>query len=173
MEARAIGALCGVVIGLILSLILLVVCNKNRKIRTEYDERQKAVRGQAYAWGFFSAIAYFAVMSIASIMDVTMYVSDTVLFFGGIFFCVTVMAVYSIWKDAYWGLNNNRKSYAIVFIAAFVINLLVAIINIVSGEMVVDGVIQGSCVNLLCAVMFVVIGMTLLIKKAVKKEEED
>jgi hypothetical protein len=53
-----------------------------------------------------------------------------------------------------------------------VFNLLSAFMAWRSGELIVDGKFQSPAVNLLCGLMFAVIGIVGLVKKASDREEE-
>ena len=55
-----------------------------------------------------------------------------------------------------------------------IINLLSGIMAIVSGTLVEDGVLMAPFANLLCAFMFIVIGVEIAIKDHIdNKDEED
>lgn len=173
MSARGIGAIIGFVIGLVLCVGIFRICNNNNKLKSEYDERQEVIRGRAYKYGFYAAIFYLVFLTIWPLTEISLNVSDAVLGFCGIILSVCVMAIYSIWNDAYWGINNNRTRYLIIFVVATVINLLVGIRSVVSGDIIEDGIVQAPCINLLCGLMFLVVTATLLIKKFADKAEED
>ena len=55
----------------------------------------------------------------------------------------------------------------------FAINLLTAFMVWRNGEMVVDGKLQEPFVNLLCGLMFGIIGIVALIRRAVPEREEE
>ena len=44
--AMAAGIPVGIAVGIILVVIILRYINRNKKITTEYDERQKQIRGE-------------------------------------------------------------------------------------------------------------------------------
>ena len=172
MSARGLGAITGAIIGLILCIVIFKICNKNNKVKSEYDERQEAIRGRGFKYGFYTALAYFAILTLLPITELNMKVDNSVLGFCGILISVLVLAVYTIWNDAYWGINNNRMRYLIVFALATVINIAVGIGACVTGNMIQDGVVQAPAINLLCGVLFLVIAITLVIKMVAKREEE-
>ena len=173
MSEKGIGAVVGLILGLLICVIIFKVCNRNSKLKCEYDERQEMARGRAYKYGFYTAIVYLGFMAIWPLFEIKLIVDNTVLSFIGVLVSICVMAVYAIWHDAYWGLNNNKNRYILVFILATVINLANGIISILSGHMVEDGVVQAPCINLLCGLMFLIIAVTLLIKDKFKKDEEE
>ena len=83
-----------------------------------------------------------------------------------------MQASYCIWKGAYIGQNTNLPRYIIIMAAASVINLAGAFMAWKSGELLVDGKFQSPAINLLCGLMFAVLGIVGLAKKASDREEE-
>ncbi len=52
------GTITGVILGLIIAAILLRFAKKDKKGKFTYDERQKAARGEAYKYAFFTLVVY-------------------------------------------------------------------------------------------------------------------
>ena len=171
MNAESIGVVCGIIIGLIICLVIFRVCNKDKRLKSEYDERQLVIRGKAYKAGFYTAIVYLAILTVFFMTDFEIPFVISVLAFFGVALSVTVVAVYSIWNEAYWGLNNQRDRYAIVFVLCAIINLGAGISAIVQGTVFLGT--QGPIINLLCGIMLLIIGGTLILKKFIKPEETD
>ena len=63
--ARAYGIVFGVIIGTLISVVLLMSINRNRSLRTEYDEMQKKARGEAYMYGFFTVLVLEVLLGLA------------------------------------------------------------------------------------------------------------
>ena len=53
---KSAGVTFGIIIGLILAIALILISNNNRKIKSEYDERQLRVRGDAYRYAFYTVL---------------------------------------------------------------------------------------------------------------------
>ena len=147
-EARMFGVATGVAVGLVLALIIVRTVNRDRKLRTEYDEMQKLARGQAYKYAFYAVMIYEALVCWLS-MGIELPAEQSVIHFFGIFVGITVQACYCIWKDAYIGLNTNLKRYIILV-----------------------GKFQLQTINLLCGLMFAAIGAVGLAKKLADREED-
>jgi len=173
MSAKGIGAITGFVIGLLLCVVIFMVCNKNGKMKSEYDERQNVIRGKGYKYGFYTAMFYFAFMAIWPLTEIELPLSITVEAFVGIVLSVLVMSVYSIWNDAYWAINNNVERYTIMFIVITIFNLFVGGMSIAKGHMFKDGKLQDPFINLLCGIMFLIIAVVLIVKKYTKKEDAE
>ena len=72
----------------------------------------------------------------------------------------------------YWGLNNNRRRYLVVFAVLFLINA-VPVVNAVSeGTMFKDGKLSTASINLMVAILILVIGAVLLIKQLADRKAE-
>ena len=61
---KAAGLAVGILVGLIIAAVLIVIANKNRKFKTEYDERQLKVRGDAYRYAFYTVVIWEAILFI-------------------------------------------------------------------------------------------------------------
>ena len=157
---KSAGLTVGILIGLILAFALILISNNNRKVRTEYDERQIRVRGDAYRYAFYSVIICEVILLILAFGEFTLPVPEYVLHFGGILIGVLVLCTYCIWKDAYWGLNNNRRRYGIILVVAGLLNAI-PLFGALSHKTTLD----FPYVNLLTCIMLLVVGAELLLKQ--------
>ena len=169
--ARMMGVVIGIMVGLVIALVLIRSINKNKKLVTEYDEMQKQIRGVGYKYAFYTVVIYEAVMCVLT-MGMEVPAEQFVIHYAGIFLGITVHASYCILNDAYVGLNTNIRKFIMVMIVVSVINLAVAFMAWRSGELVVDGRLQAPAVNLMCGLMFAVLGVVGLVKKLTDKEDE-
>ena len=170
MSTEFIGVLSGIVLGLILCIIIFRVCNKDNRLKSEYDERQLIARGKAYKAGFYTVVGYLACLTLFFMSEIAIPFTTPVLAFFGIALGVSVVAGYSIWKGAYWGLNNNRTRYAVVFVICAIINLGAGITAIVNGYALLG--FQGPIINLICGIMLLVIGIASLVKNLINPEKD-
>ena len=167
---RSVGVASGIIVGLIICIFLIKYMNRDKKLKTEYDERQEAVRGKGYTFGFWGCMAGAALVMIldcGGFEIANRFVMDFFIIFVGLIVQVT----YCIWNDGYYGINTNRKRFYIISIIAALCNLLSVIGNIKGGSFIADGVLQDSGVNFLIVVLFIVIGVELIIKERIDHEE--
>ena len=164
---KSAGITIGILIGLILAVALILIANNNRKFKTEYDERQLRVRGDAYRYAFYSVIICEVILLILAIGEFTLPIPEYVLHFGGILIGCLVLSGYCIWKDAYWGLNNNRKRYGIILVVAGLLNALPLYMALSTGS-----VSDFPYVNLLTCIMLLVVGVELLLKHFLDRRAE-
>ena len=64
---KSTGVAVGLMVGLMIAVIIFKVANTNHKAKTEYDERQKEIRGKAYMYAFYTVVALECVMMIVDI----------------------------------------------------------------------------------------------------------
>ncbi len=161
---RSAGFAVGLMIGLVLIVILFKLINKDHKLKTEYDERQKIIRGKAYMYSFYAIIAYEVVMILFDLAEVSFPLQGSILHFGAILFGCMVLACYSIWTGAYWGLNNDRKKYAVIFVILGIFNLVPVWAAYKSGELIQNGRLGTPFINLMVVIMMFVLGAEMIVK---------
>ena len=172
MSARNLGILVGIIVGIILTFVILKAINKDGKSKTKYDERQQRARGEAYKYGFFTVLIANALMMCFSVFFDNFKVLGDSMFFIPILAGVIVQVTYSIFNDAYVGLNTNMTRFAIFMFAISVLNFGLGIRAYVAKELLIDGVLQAPFLNVLCGALFVIIAVELLIKHIVDAREE-
>ncbi|MBO6002945.1 MAG: hypothetical protein J6P53_05560 [Mailhella sp.] len=167
------------IISTIISIFFIVLfswaifkrANKDHKAKTQYDERQNAIRGRGYMIGFWTVLGFLTVLYILETTGITLPVAPFSLGFIGVILGATVMAVYNIWNGAYWGMNNNQKQYAIIY-GVFLLFNLIPIIGIWKSEGFLS-VIQGSSlVNIGVEVMLLALGAAFLFRHLKDKNDE-
>lgn len=171
-EGRMTGVMVGIIIGLIIVVIVLRSINRDKSLKTDYDEMQKLIRGTGYKYGFYAIVIYEAVLLVLS-MWTELPAKSSVVHFTAIFIGIMVQVCYCIWNDAYIGLNTNVKRYVIIMAVVSVINLGTAILAWKSGEMVLEGKLQEPFINFLCGMMFAVIGAVAVVKYLVDLKGEN
>ena len=170
-SARMIGVMIGIMVGLIVAAFVFRYVHRNKKLYTEYDEMQKQIRGEGYKYAFYTVLILEAVMLVLT-MGMELPAEQYVIHFFVIFVGITVQASYCIWKGAYVGQNTNLPRYIILMAVVSVFNLFSAFMAWRSGELWADGKFQAPAVNLLCGLMFAVLGIVGLVKKVSDREEE-
>ncbi|MBR2760739.1 MAG: hypothetical protein IKD66_06160 [Solobacterium sp.] len=168
---KAFALIMGLLTGVMITLALLRYVNKNRRLRTEYDEMQKIARGEAYMYGFYTLIAAEAILGIAKCFG-PLPMDPTAEHFLVILIGVTVQAGYSILHDAYIGLNTETTRFKVMMIAIGLFNLFIAILAWAQGRMIKNGILQAPFVNFMVFVMCVILAVIGLVKKSRGKMED-
>lgn len=161
---RSAGVAAGIIVGLVIAVIIFKVLNTDHKSRTEYDERQKEVRGRGYMFGFYTIIVYECVMMLLEMSGIALHIENYVLHFAGIIIGGIVLCCYCIWNDGYWGLNNNPRKYCIVFIITAALNALPVIGAVKGGNFKEDGKLATPFLNIMVLIMLAIIGLVFLVK---------
>ena len=164
----SIGLAVGIIVGLIICVLLAKFGNKDGAVKSKYDERQEAVRGKAYRYAFYSVMIYEALMLVLEIGQITLPLPSYILHFAGIIVGCIVLAGYCIWKDVYWGLNNNRKRYAVIFLICAALNAI-PVVPMITGKTSLD----SGWLNVIVLIMMAVIGIELIIKEIMDRREAE
>ena len=83
-----------------------------------------------------------------------------------------VLACYTIWHDAYWGLNNDRRKYYYTLGVTVFLNAIPVVMTAVNGELIENGKLSPAFVNLLVLVMLAVIGIVMLVRDRMDRNAE-
>ena len=167
------GIAAGIIFGLIICWIIFKFANSNHKAKTDYDERQKEIRGNGYQAAFYTLTVYEAVMVVLSFGDFQLPVEPYIIHAAGIFLSCTVLACYCVWKGAYWGLNNNRTRYYIFFVLMIVFNAIPVIGSISRGGMYENGKLSFPFVNLMAVIMLAAIGIVMLLRNSLDQNSKE
>ena len=136
------GVAVGIFVGLIVALFLIKLANSNRKVKSEYDERQLRVRGDAYRYAFYTVVIWEAVLIVLAYGDFHLPVPDLALHFAGIV-------------------------AGVILVVAGLFNAIPVI-----GSLSDTGGSDFPYVNLLCCIMLVVVGAELLLKQMADRRAE-
>ncbi len=173
---RSIGMATGICFGLLVAVILIKLLNKDKKVKAEYDERQRQIRGRSYMFAFYSTVITEALMMLLSMGGFlkTLPVEEYVFHGASMFVGLMVLCIHSVWNGAYWGLNNNIKKYYITFIVLFIFNLM-PFIGLIRGGLIIENgyIVNFPFLNCLVLIMYVVLGITLFARKRIDDENSD
>lgn len=167
----------GIIVGLIIAVILLKVCNKNGKLKSDYDERQQIMIGKSYKCAMITAWILMAIYMIIDIGGNAIPMDNAMVIFTILFASIMVHTSYTVWTDAYFGSNNDYKKYAVLSVVVTAINIAATVAYIKDGQLIVDGVLTVRGINAECALMFLILGVEFAIKSIIDKskasEEDD
>ncbi len=163
----------GIIIGLIICVVIFKLANTDKRVMTKYDERQEAIRGKAYTYAFYTGIILEAINMSLEVGKIKLPLADYLVDFFIIMASMTVLGVYCVWKGAYWGLNNNRKSYIRVLIAAVILNIIPVISVIVKGNLALEGSDSLPMLNIMVLIMLAIVAVAALIKKSLDSREDE
>ncbi len=172
---KSAGFAVGFTIALLLIVVLFKFANRDHRAATAYDERQKVIRGQGYRYGFYTMIIFECVLLVLDAWEVSLPFQSGLIHFAGVLIGCLVFACHSIWNGAYWGINNDPKRYAFVFIALAALNAIPVIGALKSGTFFDEGRFAPPVLNLMVLLELLILGITLFAKhlEVQRTEEED
>ena len=157
-------------VSVVLCVCIFKFANKDGRIKTEYDERQKAVRGKAYRYAFYTEVIAQTVIMLIFMTGTELPIEDYALIFTGIILGCEVLCAYCIWNDVYWGLNNDHRRYHIVFVAGILLNAMDIVIAAVNGVLVRNGKLGMYMLNITVLMMLVSVYIEMLIKSVLDRK---
>lgn len=162
---------CGMLIGIFLVAILLTLAIKGDDKKAKFDERQELVRGRGSKYAFFSMLGYNAVVYGLDLIGVHLYMSLAITSLICVLVGAGVYAVYCIWNDGYFALNQNRGSILVAIGFGGILNLAFGISAVMHNEFVVNGQLSIRSMNLFCGIMCIVVWVTLFAKYVRDRKE--
>lgn len=163
----------GILTGLLVAILFLLTSITDTSTRRKYDERQLLAQRNAYRYAFFTMIGFSVLMLCWYLTDLPAFATQPgVLLFLNAILGILVYAVYAIWHDAYFALNESRVKLIICFVTLGLINLIAAGHCILSGEFLTDGKLNSLSINLFCGILSITVLTTILLKKQKEKREQ-
>ena len=166
---RSAGVAIGILVGLVIAVALVRFSNNDKKYRAQYDERQLKIRGDAYRYAFYTLLVWETISFLICLSELPLPFGYETLHVGGIFIGCLVLAAICIWKDAYWGLNSNRKRYGVIFVAGGLLNALPIFFALKGSHSAEEA--SFPWVNLMACLMLLISGAELLIKHLMDRRE--
>ncbi len=164
----------GMIVGLLGGILVaeLFFFGKDGK---KYDERQILEQGKAFKLGFFTMFVTVEALIILNLSGIATIADYPVFYQAAIFLGLMTYVIYCIWTESYFAINEKSTRVLIFFAFIAVLNLVIGIVNLIHGQIIVDGRITFRIMNLYCAILFIVIFAVLLLKRIVnsKKSSSD
>ena len=176
MNAYRLGYICGILAVLLIAVIIrLIFKKKNSDCEEGFDERQLLERGNAYKLGFSTFMIEFAIYMLVTIIGdfgLVIPIEPVALASIALFIPITIFCVYAVRHDAFIGYNVTSKRFYILYIIAFLCNIIPAIMSICEGTFIENGMLTLHSANLIVAIMFGGILLALYVKNKEDREEE-
>ena len=171
---QALAIFIGTVIGALLVVILIAISTNGESMKQNYDERQERYRGKGANYAFFTMLFLNAVLFLLETAEaiVLPMTTGTGLMLSTMV-GVGVYAVYCIWNEAYFAVNQKSTVVVVSLIIVGVINLVIGIENVRDGVAFSNNQLTVRSMNLFCGILVLVIYATLILKKLCKGREEE
>ena len=165
------GWVIGLAAGITVAVVILLIQRFAGTQKDRFDERQIAARGIAYRCGFFTLMIYETVYSALNALNIR-FADDIVGPVLGIFPALAVFGAVAVAMDAYFKVNESKKS-TIVWSAAGLLWTIVGISRFLSGQGMRDGLLTVDSMQFFLGMTFLVIGVTQLIHRLTSRGEDD
>ena len=162
----------GALIGLSATALLLTLSKNGTDFKCKYDERQELLQGRAFKYAFYTLLIYLVFPIFFAIGDIRIPAEQSVVLSVGMVFSISVFAVYSIWKEAYFSLNENKTKLLLSFSFFILFNLIIGLWSASSGELIENGILTYRCINLLFAIWGICLLIEIFVKQILSKKEE-
>ncbi len=129
------------------------MADKFRDCEQKYDERQTAVRGRAFKWGYATLLVALLAYSVTDgIWDWCVPLAGCVI---AITASLVPFAWISILGEAYWWTRASRLGQYVTMALLGLLNLGLAAADAAEGRLVEDGVLQIGGANLALGCVFI------------------
>lgn len=156
----------------ILAVRIMIQKTQSKK-GNNFDERQLMLRSRAYQRGFMTILGYSVFYALATMLLEKSFMQDGVSTLIGAFIGLIVFAVECIWNDAFFYVQNKPSTYLIICAIVVISNGLAAIDTIKAGELIQNGILTSNCLQLVCAVTFLVIAVAIIVKLVFAGQEDE
>lgn len=170
MDSNQMTYFIGIVVGFLVLAVWMLI---RRNADGEYDERQMLVRGRAYQYGFATLVFYNLIYGAAYMYSVPDWCDNMVGMLIGVLLSLAVFCGYCIWKDAYMNLNQSPGFVYFIFGALGVVNLLLGIISLKTGEFFENGKVSFRAASLFLGVIFLLFFFLFWLKNHGNRAEEE
>ncbi|MCD8188615.1 MAG: hypothetical protein LUD78_00060 [Clostridiales bacterium] len=161
---HALGFAAGIAVTLLVFLLIRRIWLGKWRVRSEYDERQKAAQGVAFRNAFGTMVVYLLLGWVLNLFDVEISTSPLFLFAGALL-GILVYAVSCIVLDAYMGLNDNPRRWVIVTAVIAAVNLVCALCNTQNTS--------ARTANLLCGLLLVAVLIAFGVRALLRRDREE
>lgn len=158
------------VYGFIMALIIFRMCHEGKP---EYDERQKLVNGKAYEYGFYTMLVLGVTYSLASICGFAdEFISPGVAVALIVLITGAVVGLYNVVNDGYIAVNAYEGRVIGSLSAILAVNILATIGGIKTGNIIKNGKLGFSSINVFCGLLMITLIIAICIKKARSGRED-
>lgn len=175
MNLNGILVLFGIIAGILLGVFLQRKTRTDNSKKCRYDERQEVIRGKGFKYGFFTILICNGLSVCMKIAEVSLFAELELPIIIGSLIGIGVWVVYCIWNEGYFALNENKGRIMILFVTAAIMNFCVGAHALVHGIAIQDGKLTYQSINFFCGLLFIVIFLTMFLKKVYKdgKDEQE
>ena len=168
----------GFVVGLVIAAAIVYVLRRRIKQKfgkTEYDERQKAVRGECYKVAFWLLVGFLALNGMFCTLTGIEWADPFVMSMTGVLLAIGVFVILCIRKDAYFTMNEQPRFYKRLFLVLIPIVAGTGVASILTGEgsFIENGQLTSEVINFEVAALLLAVLIALYTRKEPQEDMED
>lgn len=168
----------GFVVGLVIAAAIVYVLRRRIKQKfgkTEYDERQKAVRGECYKVAFWLLVGFLALNGMFCNLTGIEWADPFVMSMTGVLLAIGVFVILCIRKDAYFTMNEQPRFYKRLFLVMIPIVAGTGVASILTGEgsFIENGQLTSEVINFEVAALLLAVLIALYTRKEPQEDMED
>lgn len=173
VKMKGIAVFCGLIASILFTIIFISLTRADKNVKCKYDERQELVRGKGFKYGFFSMLICNVLFTCMELAEMPLFAEFEVLILISSIMGIIVWVVYCIWNEGYFALNENKKKLMILFAVISVVNFIVSGVWIFRGMVIQNGKLTYYSTNLFCGLLFIIIYLTMLLKRICKDGKDE
>ncbi len=170
-----LGIVCvmGAIIGVVFCVIVYAIAQKDNSMKQNYDERQELNRGRGAKYGFYTMFFLNMILFLVEAAGVHLPMSAGLALFISTLVGGCVFAVYCVWKEAYYALNQKAKVFTGTLFVIGIFNLVIGVKAFADGVAFQNNQFTLRSLNLFCGIMMIILCGSMLLKKVCKDREEE
>lgn len=172
-DVQGIVCVLFVLIGVILFVILLAAAQKDNSMKQNYDERQELLRGRGAKYGLYTMFFLNMILFLVEMVGVSLPMSAGLALLISIWAGGGVFAVYCIWNEAYFALNQKANVFIGFFSIVAAMNMIIGLQAFFDGTAIQKNQFTLRSMNLFCGIMMIVLCGALILKKVFRDREEE
>ncbi|MBD5464619.1 MAG: hypothetical protein HDR22_02165 [Lachnospiraceae bacterium] len=173
VNMKGIAVFCGFIAGVLFTILFLALTKTDKNVKCKFDERQELVRGKGFQYGFFSMLICNVLFTCMELAEMPLFAEFEVLILISSIIGIGVCAVYCIWNEGYFALNENKKRLMILFAVISVMNFIFGGVWIYQDMVIQNGKLTYYSINLFCGLLFIIIFLTMLLKRICKDGKDE
>ena len=163
----------GVILGLLIVRLVIRLSINNDADKARFDERQVAIQGKSFQYGFYTVMIYFVLYGLLPVAGFELSMMEPpVLVLGGVLLGAAVVVTYGVLKDGFFGVNQSALAYMIMCGIFGVVLLTISVINWKSGLIIRERVFTSAGLTVLGALFYFYFFGLLVVKRMTRSREE-
>ena len=160
-----------------IAVVALVMGLRRARLRrrggiSEYDERQKQVRGKGAGYAFYAVLFYNALYALVCVIAEREFMEPALAGFLAVYVGMVVIGLYSVRHDAFFPPRYPWRPYLGLCLAITVISALVTVNRARNGGFILNGRLTLACLLPAMALVFLMLSVAIVLQQCREQEDE-